>query len=70
MIKEIEQMEMPDWLKNNDFNFDVYKVLKDSLYYPCSYFDGKPVMLRMGSDPRFNNIRFDIYLSFGYIYLR
>jgi hypothetical protein len=59
MIKEIEQMEMPDWLKNNDFNFDVYKVLKDSLYYPCSRFDGKPVKYFMG------NVFSFVYVDYG-----
>lgn len=59
MITEIEKIEMPDWLQIDNFSFDIKKVLKDSLYYPASNFDGKPVTHLMG------NVYSFIYVDYG-----
>lgn len=59
MIAEIEEIEMPDWLKADNFSFDIKKVLKDSLYYPASNFDGRPVAHLIG------NIYSFIYADYG-----
>lgn len=39
----MEVIEIPEWLKGNNFKFNINSVLKDSLYYPCSGLHGKPV---------------------------
>lgn len=59
MILEIEELEMPDWLQNETFSFDIKKILKDSLYYPSSHFDGKPVAHLMG------NVYSFVYVDYG-----
>lgn len=47
MIPEVTQTAKPDWLYTDKFEFDVHKVLKDSLYYPSSGIDGKPIKFFM-----------------------
>lgn len=59
MINEIEKMEMPEWLKNGDFRFNVKTILKDSLYYPSSGLDGDPVKYFMG------NVYSFMYVDYG-----
>ncbi len=59
MITEIEHLQMPDWLKKDIFSFNIKEVLTDSLYYPCSHFDGKPVTHLMG------NVYSFIYVDYG-----
>lgn len=49
MCKEIEKMEMPKWLSEGDFNFEVRKVLDNSLFYPACGYDGGPVKRFMGN---------------------
>lgn len=49
MFKEIEKMEMPSWLSEGDFNFEVRKVLNNSLFYPACGYDGSPVRRFMGN---------------------
>jgi len=48
MLPEIEQIPMPDWLLNIG-EFNIYEVLKDSLYYPACCIDGKPIKHLMGN---------------------
>ncbi len=59
MIEQIEHIEIPDWLKTNDFKFNIKNVLEDSLYYPCAHFDGDPVKFLMG------NVYTFIYVDYG-----
>jgi hypothetical protein len=49
MINEIEIIQMPDWLSSVNFKFNINEVLKDSLYYPSSAFDGDPIKYFMGN---------------------
>jgi len=49
VIPEIERMEMPDWLCRDNFEFDVYEVVNNSLYYPACGTDGTPVKYFMGN---------------------
>lgn len=49
MIPEIERMEMPDWLCRDNFKFNVYEVVNNSLYYPACGTDGTPVKYFMGN---------------------
>ncbi|MGC8771396.1 MAG: hypothetical protein ACP5Q5_09115 [Brevinematia bacterium] len=49
MLKKLGKIEMPSWLSNSDFNFEVNKVLDNSLYYPACYLDGDPVKFFMGN---------------------
>ncbi len=60
MIEEIEKLEMPEWLKKDNFNFDLHTVLKDSLYYPCACSDGSPIKFLMG------NVYSFVYNDLGY----
>ena len=55
----IAEIGMPDWIIADNFSFDLKKVLQDSLYYPSSNFDGKPVTHLMG------NIYSFIYADYG-----
>ena len=59
MIKEIERMEMPEWLSRDRFNFNVKEVLQDSLYYPAAGFDGDPVQYLAG------NVYSFLYVDYG-----
>ena len=59
MIKEIERMEMPEWLSQDRFNFNVNVVLQDSLYYPAAGFDGDPVQYLAG------NVYSFLYVDYG-----
>ncbi len=49
MLKKLGKIEMPSWLSNSDFIFEVNKVLDNSLYYPACYLDGDPVKFFMGN---------------------
>jgi hypothetical protein len=49
MIPEVTQAAKPHWLYTDKFVFDVHKVLKDSLYYPSSGYDGKPIKFFTGN---------------------
>ncbi len=60
MLKELEKLEMPDWLINIR-EFNVYDVLKDSLFYPACCFDGKPIKHLMGNAYSF--VYVDHYVS-------
>jgi hypothetical protein len=59
MIPEIESVENPEWLYQNEFKFDVKAVLKDSLYYPAARFDGDPVKYFAG------NVYSFLYVDYG-----
>jgi hypothetical protein len=59
MIKEIEKIKMPEWLNKSNFVFNINEILKDSLYYPCSEFDGDPVKYLMG------NVFSFVYVDYG-----
>jgi hypothetical protein len=59
MIGEITSISAPDWLMEKELKFDLVKVLKDSLFYPCSGFDGKPVKLFRG------NVHSFVYADYG-----
>lgn len=58
-ISEISQIEMPEWLSLGDFDFDVKRILQDSLYYPASGLDGNPVKYFMG------NVFSFLYVDYG-----
>lgn len=66
MIKELPAAQMPAWLAAIDPNtvnkvaFPLENILKDSLYYPSSGFDGDPVKYLAG------NIFSFIYVDYGY----
>ncbi len=60
MRPEIERLEMPNWLNSDKFLFDINNVLFESLYYPCSGFDGEPIKYFMG------NVFSFIYVDYGY----
>ena len=51
MLKSIDAVNYPDWLKcdKNSFKFDIKNILQDSLYYPCSDFDGDPIKYLSGN---------------------
>lgn len=49
MLKTIEQVAFPEWLKGNDFHFNIKDILTDSCYYPSSWFDGDPVRYLAGN---------------------
>jgi hypothetical protein len=49
MIKQIDTIEMPTWLNEENVEFDIRKLLEDSLYYPCAGFDGDPIKYFMGN---------------------
>jgi len=59
MVDEIEKIEMPEWLSNNSFVFNVNKILENSLYYPSARFDGDPVKYFMG------NVFSFMYVDYG-----
>ena len=59
MIKEIEKIEMPEWLSAKKFLFNINNILNDSLYYPSAHFDGDPVKYLLG------NIFSFIYVDYG-----
>lgn len=43
MYRQMESIEIPQWLCQRIFVFDVHTVLKSSLYYPAAGFDSDPV---------------------------
>lgn len=49
MLETIEQVPFPEWLKGDDFHFNLKDILKDSCYYPSSWFDGDPVRYLAGN---------------------
>lgn len=59
MITEIPKIEMPKWLADNEFRFNIQDVIKDSLYYPSCGMDGIPIQCFMG------NIYSFIYVDYG-----
>ena len=59
MIKAIETIEMPTWLKANDFQFNLKNILRNSLYYPSAGIDGTPIKYFMG------NIYSFVYVDYG-----
>jgi hypothetical protein len=59
MINEIPKIEMPNWLFANKYDFDIKKIIKDSLYYPSCGTDGVPIKYFMG------NIYSFIYVDYG-----
>ncbi len=68
MISQLPELENPAWLQNisgtsiNNEPFPLQDILKDSLYYPSSGFDGRPVMHLSG------NLLSFIYVDYGYTY--
>jgi len=48
-MESIEKIEVPSWLFSKDYVFNIKDILKDSLYYPCSGFDGEPVRYFRGN---------------------
>jgi hypothetical protein len=48
MFEEVTKAEMPEWIKN-PAEFDIRDVLKDSMYYPASGYDGHPVEYFLGN---------------------
>ena len=59
MIPELRVRELPEWLNADRVSFDLIKVLKDSLYYPCSGFDGDPIKYFAG------NVHSFVYADYG-----
>lgn len=49
MLETIKQVPFPEWLKGNDFHFNIKDILTDSCYYPSSWFDGDPVRYLAGN---------------------
>ena len=49
MLEQLPQIEIPKWLTDltsssmQNSTFPLRKLLENSLYYPCSWFDGKPI---------------------------
>ncbi len=68
MLHELPEMPAPRWLTNvssasiTSEPFPLHDVLKDSLYYPSSHFDGDPVRYLAG------NILSFIYVDYGHTY--
>ncbi|MBI9031484.1 hypothetical protein JEZ13_05740 [bacterium] len=60
MLNSIEKAPYPDWLKSDIFTFDIKNLLKDSCYYPASWFDGNPVRYLAG------NVYSFIYVDYEY----
>ena len=65
MIKELPVIQEPTWLSNvdpatvSDIEFPLGDILRDSLYYPSSGFDGDPVRYLAG------NVASFIYVDYG-----
>lgn len=59
VITQMSCLQMPNWLLEGSFSFSIDKILRDSLYYPCSGTDGDPVKHFMG------NIFSFIYADYG-----
>ena len=49
MIKQIDTMEMPEWLQADKFTFNIKNILTDSFYYPACRFDGDPIKHFLGN---------------------
>lgn len=49
MNDKLVKCSYPDFLKGDDFKFNLKEVLKDSVYYPCSATDGKLVKVFRGN---------------------
>lgn len=60
MLNSIETAPYPDWLKSDNFTFNIKNLLKDSCYYPASWFDGNPVRYLAG------NVYSFIYVDYRY----
>lgn len=60
MLETIEQVPFPEWLKGDDFHFNIKDILKDSCYYPASWFDGDPIRYLGG------NVYSFIYVDYLY----
>ena len=60
MLNSIEEAPYPDWLKSNTFTFNIKNLLKDSCYYPASWFDGNPVRYLAG------NVYSFVYVDYRY----
>ncbi len=66
MLKLLSEITMPSWLMDltpatmMSESFPLYDVLRDSLYYPSSGFDGDPVRRLAG------NILSFVYVDYGY----
>ncbi|MCC5813350.1 MAG: hypothetical protein JJT78_01220 [Leptospira sp.] len=59
MIRRAGILPIPNWLTKEEFSFDVEEILKDSLYYPSSEFDGNPIKYFMG------NVYSFVYVDYG-----
>ena len=66
-IEELPIIDVPEWLSElspdsmrSESPFPLRKLLQDSLYYPASGFDGKPVKYLAG------NILSFVYVDYGY----
>lgn len=59
LIRSAKEIQMPEWLQRDQFSFNVKEVLKDSLYYPSSEFDGDPIKYFMG------NVYSFVYVDYG-----
>ncbi len=65
MVPGVERQDMPDWLRdlpdNGNFSntFSIAQILKNSLFYPASEMDGKPVKYLAGMVHSF------VYVDYG-----
>ena len=59
MQEELKTRPIPNWLMAEKLTFNLENILQDSLYYPCSGFDGAPIKYFAG------NVHSFIYADYG-----
>lgn len=59
MQEELKRRPIPEWLMADELTFNLENILENSLYYPCSGFDGAPMKYFAG------NVHSFVYIDYG-----